>query len=143
MKTLLLFIALLCTVSLGSSWAVSATNADAAKKERATVTFTEPVHLMEATLKGQYLFVHDDVAMARGEACTYIYEGNSEIPAKLVVSFHCIPVARGKAAKFTVRTLMTWPGRSELKEFQFAGSIEAHLVPVVPHAGHVNIAAMK
>src|SRR5688572_23883687 len=97
--SLLLFIALLCTVSLGSSWAASATNtADAAKKERATVTFSQPVHLMEATLKGQYLFVHDDVAMARGEACTYVYEGDSEIPAKLVVAFHCIPVARSKAA---------------------------------------------
>lgn len=144
MKTLLLFVALLCAVSLGSSWVASATNtAEAAKKERATVTFSQPVHVMEATLKGRYLFVHDDVAMARGEECTYVYEGDAEISAKLVVAFHCIPVARSKAAKFTVRTLMTWPGRYELREFQFGGSTEAHLVPVVPHAGHVSIAAIK
>lgn len=143
MKTLLLFIALLCTVSLGSCTASATNIADAAKKQRARVTFSQPVDVMEATLKGQYLFVHDDLAMARGEACTYIYEGDAEIAAKLVVAFHCMPVARNKAAKFTVRTLMTWSGRYELREFQFGGSSEAHLVPVVPHAGHVNIAAME
>ena len=144
MKTFILFTVILFTVAFGNSWSTSAGNtADAAKKERATVTFSQPVHLMDVELKGQYLFVHDDLAMARGAACTYVYEGYSEIPSKLIVSFHCTPVARNKASKFTVRTLMTWPGRTELTEYQFGGSSEGHMVPMIPHVGHVNVAATE
>jgi hypothetical protein len=131
MKSFLLFIALLCAVTLSSSSAPSVTNAaNAAKKERAVVKFDQPVKLMGVTLKGQYLFVHDDEAMARGEACTFVYKGEAENPNNLVVSFHCTPAARGKADYFTVRTLLTSPGQYELREFQFSGSTEAHLVPV-------------
>ena len=131
MKTFLLFIALVCAVALSSSSAPSVANAaNSVKKERALVTFSEPVKLMGATLKGEYLFVHDDEAMARGEACTSVYKGNAEIPDKLVVSFHCAPTARTRVSHFTVRTLITSPGQNELREFQFAGSTEAHLVPV-------------
>jgi len=88
------------------------------------------VKLMGATLQGEYLFVHDDEAMARGEACTYVYKGVAEVANKLVVSFHCTPAPRTKVANFTVRTLLTTPGHPELREFQFAGSTETHLVPV-------------
>jgi hypothetical protein len=131
MKSFLLFIALLCAVTLSSSTAPSVTNAaSAAKKERAVMTFTQPVTLMGVTLKGEYLFVHDDQAMARGEACTFVYQGNAEITGKLVVSFHCTPLERPKVRNFTVRTLLTSPGQYELREFQFGGSTEAHLVPV-------------
>jgi hypothetical protein len=131
MKSFLLFIALLCAVTLSSSSALSVTNAaDAAKKERATMKFNQPVKLMGVTLIGEYLFVHDDEAMARGEACTYVYKGDAEIPNKLVVSFHCTPAARANVAHFTVRTMLTSPGQYEVKEFQFAGSTEAHMVPV-------------
>ena len=131
MKTFLLFIGVLCAVTLSSSSAPSATKtANAAKKERAIVKFTEPVQLMGITLKGEYLFVHDNEAMARGEACTFVYKGTDEIPAKLVVSFHCTPAVRPKVANFTVRTLLTAPAQYGLSEFQFAGSTEAHLVPV-------------
>jgi hypothetical protein len=69
MKSLLLLGALLCAVAL-SSTAVGSKAANTAKKQKATVLFNEPVSLMGVTLKGQYLFVHDDAAMARGEACT-------------------------------------------------------------------------
>ena len=131
MKSFLLFIALLCAVVLSTSSAPSATHAaNAAKKERAVMTFNQPVKLMGLTLKGEYLFVHDDLAMARGEACTFVYKGNAEIPGKLVVSFHCTPVERAKVANFTVRTLLNSAGEHELREFQFAGSTETHLVPV-------------
>ena len=76
MKSFLLFIALLCAVTLSSSSAPSVTNAaNAAKKERAVMKFNQPVKLMGVTLKGEYLFVHDDEAMARGEACTFVYKG--------------------------------------------------------------------
>jgi hypothetical protein len=143
MKSFLLFIAFLCAVTLSSSSAPSVTNpAHAAIKERAVMKFTQPVKLMGATLKGEYLFVHDDVAMARGEACTFVYKGQAEKLDKLVVSFHCAPAARARVANFTVRTLLTAPGQYELREFQFSGSTEAHLVPVSQHEAHVAIAPL-
>jgi hypothetical protein len=76
--------------------------------------------------------------MARGEACTFVYSGEAEIPSQLVVSFHCTPVERAKVGSFTVRTVLTLPGKYDLREFQFAGSTQAHLVPVLvgQHAGH-------
>jgi hypothetical protein len=143
MKNFLLFIALLFVVSLSSHPAPSVTKAaNPAVKEKATVKFDSQVTLMDIPLKGEYLFVHDDAAMVRGEACTYVYKGVNEIPENLVISFHCTPVARAKSESFTVRTLQVAPGQYELREFQFGGSTEGHLVPVSQHAEHVNIAPM-
>jgi len=68
--------------------------------------------------------------MARGEECTFVYTGNAEIQNKLVVSFHCTPAARAKVASFTVRTIQISPELSEIREFQFGGMTEAHLVPL-------------
>ena len=132
MKRLIVFIALLCAATLSSSSTPSITNAaEAAKKERAVVKFDQPVILMGVTLKGTYLFVHDDEAMARGEACTYVYKGAAEVRNNLVFSFHCKPKERSRVARFTVRSVQTSPGQNELTEFQFSGSTEAHLVPVI------------
>jgi hypothetical protein len=131
MKSFLLFIAFLCAVTLSSSSAPTVANAaNAPKKERAVMKFTQPVKLMGVILNGEYLFVHDDAAMARGEACTFVYKGVVENRDKLVASFHCTPAERVKAASFTVRTALISPGQVEVREFQFAGSTEAHLVPV-------------
>jgi hypothetical protein len=131
MKSFLLFIALLFAVTLSSSSTPSVTNAaNVPKKEKAVMTFNEPVKLMGFTLKGEYLFVHDDAAMARGEACTFVYKGNAEIANKLVVSFHCTPAERAKVGDFTVRTVLASSGQVELREFQFGGSTESHLVPL-------------
>jgi len=146
MKSLLFFVALLCAVTLSISSAPSATNAaNAAKKERAVMKFNHPVQLMGITLNGEYLFVHDNAAMARGEACTFVYKGVAEAANKLVVAFHCTPVERAKATNFMVRTSMTSPGQNEVTEFQFSGSTEAHLVPVPVglHVEHVTIAPMN
>ena len=144
MKSFLLFIAFLCAVTLTSSSATSVTNAaNAAKKERAVMKFNEPVKLMGLTLKGEYLIVHDDGAMARGEACTFVYKGIAEIPDKLVVSFHCTSVPRARVANFTVRTLLTAPGQDEVTEFQFGGSTESHLVPARQNAAYVTVAQVK
>jgi hypothetical protein len=144
MKSFLLFIALVCAVTLSSSSAPSVTSAaNAPKKEKAVMTFNQPVKLMGVTLKGEYLFVHDDAAMARGEACTFVYKGVAESQDKLVVSFHCTPAERTKVASFTVRTFMTSPGQFELREFQFEGSTEAHLVPVTQHVAFVTIASLN
>jgi hypothetical protein len=94
--------------------------------------------LRGVTLKGEYLFVHDDAAMQRGEACTYVYEGTAPIPKKLVVSFHCVPVQRAKATNFIVRSIETSPDLIELQEFQFAGDTEGHAVPTsIDH--HLNV----
>ena len=136
----LLFIALLCAVTLSTSLTPSVSNAaNPEQKERAVTSFTQPVQIMGATLRGEYLFVHNEGAMARGEACTYIYKGLAENIDNLVISFHCMPVVRDRATYFTVRTLEIFPGYSEIKEFQFAGSTEAHLVPLNHHAAHVTI----
>ena len=141
MKSFLLFLAVILVFTLANSSAPTVTNAaDSSKKEMAVMKFNYTVTLMDVSLKGEYLFVHDDEAMARGEACSYIYKGVSEVPRNLVASFHCLPAARAKAESFTVRTSMVSPGVYELKEYQFAGSTESHLVPGSQHSEHVNIA---
>jgi len=143
MKSFLLFLSLLFVVALSSS-APSVTNAaNPVTKEKAVMNFDYAVTLMDVPLRGQYLFVHDDAAMARGEACTYVYKGVNEIAKNLVVSFHCTPAVREKAAHFTVRTLMVSPGQYELMEFQFAGSREAHLVPINVHVGHIGMVPLN
>ena len=129
MNTLLLFVVLLCAIMISGSFASPGSAANAGQRDRAVMRFDQPVQVLGVVLKGQYLFVHDDAAMARGEACTFIYKGDSEIPSKLVVSFHCTPVQRVKANHFTTRTAEISPGLVELREFQFDGDTEAHMVP--------------
>ena len=129
MKSFFLLIALLFAVALSSS-SVAVTKATTpAKKQKSVVQFNEPVMLQGVTLKGQYLFVHDDAAMARGEACTFVYKGEAEIASKLVVSFHCTPVQRQKVDSFIVRTELI-AGVTQLREFQFSGDSEAHMAPL-------------
>lgn len=129
MKSVAFFVVLLSALIIGSvSWETKASNT--ARKQSAVINFNRAVVLHGVTLNGEYLFVHDDAAMQRGEACTYVYEGNAPVPRKLVVSFHCVPVQRVKAKNFIVRTVETSPGVAELQEFQFAGDTEAHAVPI-------------
>lgn len=128
MKSVAFFLIVLGALIVGSvSWETKASNP--ARKQSAVINFDRAVVLHGVTLKGEYLFVHDDAAMQRGEACTYVYEGNAPVAKKLVVSFHCVPVQRTKVGNFTVRSAETAPGFVELKEFQFAGDTEAHAVP--------------
>jgi hypothetical protein len=101
--------------------------------QKAVVQFTEPVKLLSAILKGEYLFLHDEGKMSRGEPCTWVYgRGETGKFDKLVVSFHCIPVERQEpAAQFKViitgvATPFTLP---EVIEYRFAGSTEGHQVP--------------
>lgn len=142
MKSFLLLVAILAVVALGGTSVTSITNATNANKERAVTRFDYPVSLMNVPLKGEYLFVHDEEAMARGEACTLVYKGLNETPKNLVISFHCMPVVRGRVETFTVRTSLVAPGQYELREFQFAGSREAHLVPLSQRAEHVTITSV-
>jgi len=139
MKNFLFLIAMIAAVTFSSvlTTTVSDASSGVTRKERAVMKFNQPVQLMGETLKGEYLFVHDDEAMLRGEACTYVYKGDAENADNLAVWFHCIPAERTKAATFVVRTVMTAPGRYEIREYQFAGSTEAHMVPLTEHTGHV------
>ena len=127
MKSLILLAALLFAVTLSSSIPMTS-KASPAGKKRAVMQFADPVVLMGVTLKGEYLFVHDDDAMARGETCTFVYKGNAPIASKLVVSFHCVPQQRTKVGSFTVR-MMDVGGVTQLREYQFEGDTEAHVVP--------------
>ena len=128
MKSVALFVIVLCALIIGSvSWETKASNT--ARKQSAVTNFDRAVVLHGVTLKGEYLFVHDDAAMQRGEACTYVYEGTAPNPKKLVVSFHCVPVQRVKAKNFVTRSIETSAGITELQEFQFAGDTEGHAVP--------------
>jgi hypothetical protein len=101
------------------------TKAEAKNNERATIEFTQTVKLLNVFLKGEYLVVHDEALMAKGEDCTYLYDR----AGKLVVSFHCTPVERKKSDRFRVVTRRLDPsGLSEIIEIQFAGSTEAHQI---------------
>ena len=129
MNRLLIFALLLC-VLVPSSFSTQTTASKAFRKQRAVTEFNPAVHVHGKLLEpGRYLIVHDDAAMQRGEACTYIYKGDAEISSKLVVSFHCTPMERPKARYFVFRTMETASGTLELREIQFAGDTEAHLVP--------------
>jgi hypothetical protein len=101
------------------------------ENERAVVVFNERVKLLDVFLHGEYLFIHDDERMAQGDACLYVYRQEKGQPDKLVVSFHCIPVARAKVDRF--RVIVTNRNTpfdvNEIEEIQFAGSLKAHKVP--------------
>lgn len=130
MKSLFILVALVAVVMLGAT-APAVTRSAATHKQKAVMRFNQPVNLYGATLKGEYLFVHDDDAMDRGEACTYVYKGTAERAGNLVVSFHCIPIERAKLPYFSVSSAQVSPGIFEIREFQFKGDIEAHAVPLI------------
>ena len=137
MKSVAFFVAILCALIIGSvSWQTQASST--VRKQRAVTNFDRAVVLHGVTLKGEYLFVHDDAAMQRGEACTYVYEGQAQVAKNLVVSFHCVPVERPKAKHFILRSIETSPGVIELQEYQFAGDTEGHAVPTSIDQ-HVNV----
>jgi hypothetical protein len=128
MKSVVFFLVVLCALIIGSvPWVSKASNATG--KQQGITQFNRPVVLQGVTLQGEYLFVHDDAAMQRGEACTYVYKGTAPVRSRLVVSFHCVHVERTKAARFMIRSVETAAGIVEVREFQFAGDTAAHAVP--------------
>lgn len=130
MKSLFLFL-LLLTVVMFTSTSSADSNKMTIRKQKGTMTFNQPVILQGVTLKGEYLFVHDEGTMMSGEACTRVYKGNAEIEKNLVVTFHCVPIERGFVAHFVVRTYEVSPGVTEVRDFQFKGDTEAHGVPAI------------
>ena len=101
--------------------------------QKAVIEFTEPVKLLGVSLKGEYMFLHDEAKMERGEPCTWIYaRGETGKFDRLVVNFHCIPIDREvPAEQFKVVISSTNPaiGLPEVLEYRFAGSTEGHRVP--------------
>ena len=129
MKTLVFVSVVFCALIFGSvSW--KSTAATDVQKRRAVAVFRQPVSVQGVVLKGKHLFVHDDAAMNRGDACTFIYKGEVEVRDKLVTSFHCIHLERAKANNFIWRSRETAPGILEMVDFQFSGETAAHGVPV-------------
>ena len=138
MKTLVFVSVLLCALIFGSvSWKTSA--ATDVQKRKAVAQFDSPVTVQTVVLKGRYLFVHDDAAMKRGDACTYIYKGDAEVRDQLVAKFHCTHVERAQANNFIWRTRETAPGIVELLEFQFSGETAAHGVPALEKTEVVQV----
>jgi uncharacterized membrane protein len=127
MKRLLLATSMFTALMISIGVFTAQAKTEPKNNERATVEFTETVRLLNVFLKGEYLIVHDEDKMAKGEACTYVYDAKGA----LVVSFHCTPVERPKSDRFRVvasRSTIT-NGPADIKEIQFAGSTEAHLIP--------------
>jgi len=125
MKRLFIASSMLAALVIAIGAFAAHTKAEAKNNERATVEFTQTVKLLDVVLRGEYLVVHDDERMAKGDACTYIYDRSG----KLVVSFHCTPAERPKSDRFRVVTRRLDPnGLSEIVEIQFAGSTKAHIV---------------
>jgi hypothetical protein len=131
MKRVALSVLLLgATILLSDTFATTG-RADDPRRERQVVEFTDTVRLHGALLRGQYLIVHDEEMMARGEPCVYVYRGKMEQHEKLVIAFHCEHVERARAKEFKVviynqHTPYSTP---EVQEFQFANSTAGHSVP--------------
>ncbi|HSE18159.1 MAG TPA: hypothetical protein VLB46_13975 [Pyrinomonadaceae bacterium] len=138
MKTLVFVSVVFFALILGSvSWnSAAATNI---QKRKAVTEFTQPVTVQGVVLKGKYLFVHDDAAMSRGDACTYIYDGDAEVRDHLVLAFHCTHVERPRVKNFVLRTREIAPGVVQLDEFQFSGETAGHGVPVAPNMAVVPV----
>lgn len=129
-RMILALVALVGLLVLGGSLCPTDSQA-AARRETAVVEFAQTVKLGGALLRGEYLMVHDEERMARGEACTYVYHGRQIDETKLVTSFHCVHVDREATAAFKV-TFVRRPTSfeiPEIREIQFAGSRDGHRVP--------------
>ena len=97
---------------------------------------------MGKTLQGNYIFVHNDEASARGETCAFVYK-NSESRKNLVASFHCASALRNKVAHFTVRSVKNEMSETEITEFQFPNAAVAHLLPAYLHDTHIAVVPMN
>jgi hypothetical protein len=99
-------------------------------RETMTVWFTKPVLIGDRILLGKYVIEHDNVRMARGRPCTYIYAASD--PRLPVVAFHCTHLKRPISSRpsVTLLSLGEANGMARLTEFQFAGERGAHGAPV-------------
>ena len=101
-----------------------------ATKHSSIVNFLHPVLVKGELVMGPVLIVHDDLKMAKGEACTTFYRFDLKTgPQEALVSFHCQPIERRVVAETTLTTNYQGSGCKRLVEYQIAGDSEAHGVP--------------
>lgn len=131
MRRLALFVFISSLAVWFSFAAAPKSKAEGPSKELAVVEFAQTVKLQGVLLRGEYVIVHDEERMARGEPCTWIYRSDKGKEGELIASFHCVHVERAKAKNFVVRfqTRNTPYDTPEILEFQFAGSTASHRVP--------------
>jgi hypothetical protein len=101
-------------------------------KQSAIVRFEHPTRVGSQILIGNYVIVHDEEKMTRGEPCTTFYRVGTRLRLlDEIVSFRCIPHERPIAPDFTT-TVSSNPelGIDTLTEYQFAGDSEGHGVPI-------------
>jgi hypothetical protein len=101
-------------------------------QQSAIVSFEHPTRVGSQILIGNYVIVHDEEKMTRGQPCTTLYRVGTRIDLiDEVVSFRCIPHERKIAPSF-VTTVSSNPelGIDTLTEYQFAGDSEGHGVPI-------------
>jgi hypothetical protein len=119
--------------SLTVGMAISHSAADPTQKW-AAVSLTEPTAIAGSLVSGPVVFVHDDAAMARGEACTRVHRFvPGQGPAEQLVAFHCKPRFGRAPERFTTAIVHQPYGPRVLTEYQFAGDTEAHGVPAKAH----------
>ena len=132
MKKIMFAILITTAVVTGLAMAQHHKTALVPRNESAAVEFPQTVLLNSVFLRGDYLVIHDEARMARGENCTYIYEYTNKVQGRLVTSFHCTPVERERVAAFTIVVApidQGPPGIRRVIAIQFAGSNEAHQLP--------------
>jgi len=101
-----------------------------ATKHSSIVNFLDPVLVKGELVMGPVLIVHDDLKMAKGEACTTFYRFDVKTgPQEALVSFHCQPIERRVVAETTLTTNSQDSVCKRLVEYQIAGDSEAHGVP--------------
>ena len=106
-------------------------------RQWAVVYLAQPTLIGSTIVQGPVVFVHDDARMARGEPCTTVQLVEPlKGPSEEIAAFHCIPASRPVVTKFTIRTRPNLDAGFGciLTEYQFAGDIEAHGVPVAVNA---------
>ncbi len=93
------------------------------------VTFTKNTLFYDTVLRGDYLIVHDDAAMAvPGKHCTRIYHYENGQIGALVTTFRCQPVP-SETAKQTNFSVVPSVTIDRVSGFQIAGDEEIHAVP--------------
>lgn len=96
-------------------------------RQSTEVWFQRPVMVGRHILQGRYVIEHDNDRMARGEPCTRIYA--FEDRTKPVLAFDCTHLVRDRASQSTA-SVVTKGDMQVLTEFQFAGEIASHGVPL-------------
>ncbi len=118
-------------VGLFSAGSMASTGSHATPRQWSVVTFSDPVVLRGHVLMGEYLIVHDDARMEKGEPCTSIYRFDpAKGPQQLVLEFVCQPQQRTVCERttFTVERDSVL-GLNKVTDYQFAGDSELHGIP--------------